>query len=105
MKRKRAGRSMLTRAYCGNCPSSMARARSRRWKSGSTPPSFCASFQTSECTPSIGFQWNFTKVDFPGALTRRNVCTPKPCIMRKLRGIARSDMIHMIMCIARASAR
>ncbi len=25
--------------------------------------------------------------------------TPKPSIIRKLRGIARSDMTHMIMCI------
>ena len=30
---------------------------------------------------------------------KRNVWTPKPSIMRKLRGIARSDMTHMIMCI------
>ena len=54
---------------------------SRRWKSGSLPAIFCASSQTSECTPSTGFQWNLTKVDLPSALTSRNVWTPKPSIM------------------------
>ena len=40
------------------------------------------SSQSSECVPAIGRQWNFTNVDSPSALTSRNVCTPKPCIMR-----------------------
>ena len=35
----------------------------------------------------------------PAALTRRNVWTPKPSMMRKQRGIARSDMIHITMCV------
>ena len=77
----------------------MASHRSRRWKSGSLPEIFCASSQASECTPSSGFQWNFTKRDLPSALTKRKVWTPKPSIIRKLRGMARSDMTHMIMCI------
>jgi hypothetical protein len=29
-----------------------------------------------------GVQWNFTNVDAPCAFTKRNVCTPKPCIVR-----------------------
>lgn len=40
------------------------------------------SSQISECTPSRGFQWNFTKVPSPRSFTSRKVCTPKPCIMR-----------------------
>ena len=47
----------------GRLPPSMASQRSRRWKSGSFPAIFWASSQTSECTPSKGFQWNLTKVD------------------------------------------
>ena len=35
----------------------------------------------------------------PSALMKRKVWTPNPSIMRKLRGIARSDITHMIMCI------
>jgi hypothetical protein len=27
------------------------------------------------------------------------VCTPKPCIMRRLRGIPRSDMTHISVCV------
>jgi hypothetical protein len=46
-----------------------------------------------------GFQWNFTKRDLPLSFTRRKVWTPKPSIMRRLRGMARSDMTHMIMCM------
>ena len=30
------------------------------------PLIFCASSQQTECMPSSGFQWNFTKRDFPG---------------------------------------
>ena len=47
----------------------------------------------------MGFQWNFTKVDSPPALTSRNVWTPKPSMNRNERGIARSDMIHISMCV------
>jgi hypothetical protein len=35
----------------------------------------------------------------PSASTNRKVWTPKPSMKRNERGIARSDMIHMIMCI------
>ena len=77
----------------------MAFHRSRRWKSGSAPLIFSASSQTTDCMPSLGRQWNFTKVDLPASLTRRKVWTPKPSIMRKERGMARSDMIHMSMWV------
>ena len=77
----------------------MASQRSRRWKSGSAPLILTASFQTTDCRPCFGFQWNLTKVDFPSALTRRKVWTPKPSMKRNERGIVRSDMIHMIMCM------
>ena len=50
--------------------------------------------------PSEGFQWNLTKCALPSALTSRKVCTPKPSMKRKPRGIVRSDMIHMTMFIA-----
>ena len=49
--------------------------------------------------PSFGFQWNLTNVDRPSALTRRNVCTPKPSMNRNDRGMARSDMIHISMWV------
>ena len=42
-------------------PRSIDSNRSRRLKSGSLPAIFCASSQTSEWTPWIGFQWNLTK--------------------------------------------
>ena len=77
----------------------MASHRSRRWKSGSAPLILTASFQTTDCRPSFGFQWNLTKVDCPSASTRRKVWTPKPSMKRNERGMARSDMIHMIMCM------
>ncbi|MCY1383377.1 hypothetical protein D9M69_714980 [compost metagenome] len=32
-------------------------------------------------------------------MTKRNVCTPNPCIILKLRGMARSDMSHMSMWV------
>ena len=77
----------------------MAFHRSRRWKSGSAPLILTASFQTTDCMPSFGFQMNLTKVDSSFAFTSRKVWTPNPCMNRKERGIARSDMTHMIMCI------
>nr|BFE77947.1 hypothetical protein GCM10020093_005480 [Planobispora longispora] len=43
---------------------------------------FWVSSQTSEWMPSLGFQWNFTKVPRPSASTSRKVCTPNPCIIR-----------------------
>ena len=60
----------------------MASQRSRRWKSGSLPEIFCASSQTTEWTPSSGFQWNLTKRALPRSLTKRKVWTPKPSIIR-----------------------
>ena len=46
----------------------MASHRSRRWKSGSAPLIFTASFHTTDCRPSFGFQWNFTNVDSSGGV-------------------------------------
>ena len=86
-------------SHSGYAPLSIASHRSRRWKSGSLPEILSASSHSTEWTPSTGFQWNFTKRDWPWALTRRKVWMPKPSIMRKLRGMARSDITHMIMCI------
>ena len=77
----------------------MASHRSRRWKSGSAPLIFSASFHTTDCRPSFGFQWNFTNVDRPSALTSRKVCTPKPSMNRNERGMARSDMTHISMWV------
>ncbi len=77
-----SGKVWMPSSHCGYAPASMASARSRRWKSGSTPPAICASSQTWECTPSLGFQWNFTRVVAPSALTSRKVWTPKPSIVR-----------------------
>ncbi len=78
----------------------MASHRSRRWKSGSAPLILTASFQTTDCMPSLGFQWNLTNVDSPAALTKRKVWTPKPSMNRNERGIARSDIVHITMCVA-----
>ena len=61
---------------------------------------FTASFQTTDCSPSLGFQWNLTKVDSPAAFTNRNVWTPKPSMKRNERGMARSDIVHMTMWVA-----
>ncbi len=69
-------------SYSGKAPASIASHRSRRWKSGSSPAIFCASSHTSECTPSSGFQWNFTRHALPRALMSRKVWTPKPSIIR-----------------------
>jgi len=72
--------------HSGNSPPSMASHRSRRWKSGSAPISLLASSQTRECVPSRGVQWNLTRVARPSAFTKRNVWTPKPCIIRSCAG-------------------
>ena len=77
-----SGKTWTPRSHCGRAPDSMASARSRRWKSGSTPPVICASSQIWEWTPRRGFQWNFTRVVSPASLLRRKVWTPKPSIMR-----------------------
>ncbi|CAM5554107.1 hypothetical protein STENM223S_08773 [Streptomyces tendae] len=77
-----SGNVWMPSSHCGYAPASIASARSRRWKSGSTPLMICASSQTSECTPSFGFQWNFTSVVAPSAFTSRKVWTPKPSIIR-----------------------
>ena len=77
----------------------IASHRSRRWKSGSAPLSFTRLVPHTDCSPSFGFQWNFTNVDSPAAFTRRNVWTPKPSMNRNDRGIARSDIAHMSMCV------
>ena len=45
---------------------SRCRSRSRRWKSGSIPPSFWDSSQTRPWVPSNGFQWNLTRWSSPG---------------------------------------
>ena len=87
-------------SYSGKSPPLMASHRSRRWKSGSAPLILTASFHTTDCRPSFGFQWNFTNVDSPAAFTNRNVCTPKPSMNRNERGMARSDMVHITMCVA-----
>jgi hypothetical protein len=58
-----------------------------------------ASSHTSEWVPSFGVQWNFTSVAWPSALTKRKVCTPKPCIIRKLRGMVRSLICHSSMWV------
>ena len=47
-----SGNTWMPSSHCGKAPASIASARSRRWKSGSTPAMICASSQTSECTPS-----------------------------------------------------
>ncbi len=77
----------------------MAFHRSRRWKSGSMPPSFWDSSHTRLWMPAAGFQWNFTSDDSPAAFTRRKVWTPKPSIVRYERGMARSDMTHISMWV------
>ena len=48
----------------------------------------------------MGFQWNFTNVDAPASLTKRKVWTPKPSMNRNERGMARSDIVHITMCVA-----
>ena len=71
-------------------------ATARRWRARcSAPAIFTASSQTSECVPSFGSQWNLTKCECPCSFTKRNVCTPNPCIMRRLRGMPRSDITHI----------
>ncbi len=77
-----SGMTCRPSSHWGYAPDSIASARSRRWKSGSAPWASCASSHTSECTPSTGFQWNFTRLVDPSAASRRNVWTPKPSMVR-----------------------
>src|SRR3546814_18986984 len=66
--------------------------------SSDLPLIFTASFHATDCSPSLGFQWNLTKVERSFASTNRKVWTPKPSMKRKERGIERSDITHMITC-------
>ena len=61
--------------------------------------SFTVSSHTVDWMPSLGRQWNLTKVLLPLASSSRKLCTPKPSIIRSERGIVRSLIAHMIMCI------
>ena len=60
---------------------------------------FTASSQITEAAPRTGRQWNLTKVDLPAALMRRKVWMPKPSIMRSERGMARSDIAQISICM------
>ena len=95
-----SGNTCTPRSHSGKAPASMASARSRRCRSGSAPPDSCASSQICECTPSFGFQWNFTSDVSPSSLIRRNVWMPKPSIIRYERGMPRSDMLNMVWNVA-----
>ena len=97
---KASSNSWSPSSHSGKSPLLIASHKSRRWKSGSAPLIFTASFHTTDCMPSFGFQWNFTNVDCPAALTSRKVCTPNPSMNRKERGIARSDIVHITMWVA-----
>ena len=77
----------------------MRACRSRRWKSGSMPPSFWDSSHTRPWMPATGFQCHFTSEVEPSAAVRRNVWTPKPSIVAYERGIARSDITHISMWV------
>jgi len=68
-----SSKSCIPSSYSGGLPCVIASQRSRRWKSGSAPLIFSASFHITDCIPSTGFQWNFTNVDRPWAFTSRNV--------------------------------
>ncbi|MNV51327.1 hypothetical protein D3C71_1433720 [compost metagenome] len=92
-------KSCTDSSHSGKSPASMASNRSRRWKSLSADCSLTASSHTVDWMPSLGRQWNFTNVLSPAALTSRKLCTPNPSIMRRLRGMVRSLMAHMIMCM------
>src|SRR6476660_6919532 len=68
------------------------------------PLTIWASSHTRECTPSLGFQWNFTRELSPAAFTIRKVLTPKPSIIRYDLGIPRSDMFHRLLFANAAAA-
>lgn len=52
-----------------------------------------------ESRERTGSQWNLVKQRLPSLLTRQKVFTPKPFIMRSERGMPRSDIAHMSVCI------
>jgi hypothetical protein len=58
---------------------------------------FSASFHTTDCSPSFGFQCNLTKVERPSLLIRRKLWAPNSSMKRNERGMARSDMTHIAM--------
>ncbi len=95
-----SGNTWMPSSHSGNAPASIASARSRRWKSGSTPLIICASSHSTECTPAVGFQWNFTSDVWPSGLDSRNVWMPKPSMVRYDRGTPRSDICHIVWCCA-----
>ena len=86
-------------SHSGKSPLPIASHRSRRWKSGSAPLIFSASFHTTDCMPDFGFQWNLTKCDFPAAFTSRKVWMPKPSMNRSERGMPRSDITQNSMWV------
>ena len=51
-------------SHSGKLPDWIAFHRSRRWKSGSAPLILTASFQTTDCMPSFGFQMEFDEGGF-----------------------------------------
>ena len=55
----------------------MASHRSRRWKSGSAPLIFTASFQTTDCSPAR-LPVELHVGGLARRVDRRKVCTPKP---------------------------
>ena len=61
------------------------------------PLIFTASSETTEAASIVGHQWNWTKANLPFVLTSLNVWIPNPSIIRKERGMVRSDMIHKTM--------
>lgn len=91
-----SGKVWMPSSHSGYAPASIESARSRRWKSGSIPLISCASSHIREWIPALGFQWNFTSVVCPSALTSRKVWMPKPSIVRYERGMPRSDMFHIV---------
>ena len=97
---KASSKTWTPSSHSGKSPVSMASHRSRRWKSGSAPLIFTASFHSTDCRPCAGFQWNLTNREAPSASMRRKLWTPKPSMNRYERGIARSDIVHITMCVA-----
>lgn len=77
-----SGMICTARSHSAYAPDSMVFQRSRRWKSGSMPPSRWDSSQTRPWTPSTGFQWNLTSDVEPSSATSRKVWTPKPSMVR-----------------------
>ena len=68
-------------------------------RGGSAPAILTASSQQVDWVPIFGRQWNLTKLASSLSFSRRKVLTPKPSIIRNERGMARSDIAHMIMWV------